>query len=379
MEIDSLARKTTPSAKLAHRPPFRVLCIEGGGMRGIYSASYLDALMTRYSDTRKVTHIDLGKAFQLICGTSTGAILACALAADVRMSNVIDLYRNEGPKIFPEKVPSAFTKILWQFGRRPALNRAGAAALKAALTAQLKAMKLIDIWNERGIGLAIPAVEMSRHRSWVFKTPHLENSKHRDDDYTLVDVCMATTAAPVFRSVAWLPNPKMQGGHAFVDGGLWANNPILVGLTDALELTKPGDAIEIFCLGTCPPPSGDQITPALVDRGYKEWRFGADAAAVSISAQQYAFDHIARMMGKHTGRELSIIRFPHGDIAGAMLSHLDLDETSKASMDALVQQGQTDAYEALSACGDEKSEIGRAIDGLLREAPESKAKRGKDV
>ena len=358
-------------AAISKKPtrPYRVLSLDGGGMRGIYSAAYLQLLLTRYAGIREVARIDFGKAFDLICGTSTGAILACAVAADIDLTKVISLYADKGSAIFPEKVPSSTGRILLQLPRRSGLNHRGADALRKALTAELKNTKVIDIWRDRKIALAIPAVEMSRHASWVFKTPHLKNSKHRDDGYTLVDVCMASTAAPVFRSLEYLKNPDTPGGHVFVDGGLWANSPVLVGLIDALEMTKPGERIEIFCLGTCPPPSGDQIPEDGVDWGMKEWRMGADAASVGISAQQFAYDHMARMLAAHTGRDVKIWRFPHGDVPGKMLAHLDLDETSAEAMQALVQHGQTDAYQALSACGNSGSELGKAIDALLREAP----------
>ena len=75
---------------------------------------------------------------------------------------------------------------------------------------------------------------MSQHRSWVFKTPHLATTtNHRDDRTRLVDVCMATTAAPVYRSIAIVDHADggVEGCRAFVDGGLWANNPVLVGLS----------------------------------------------------------------------------------------------------------------------------------------------------
>ena len=95
--------------------------------------------------------------------------------------------------------------------------------LRKALTAKLKDQTIEGIYADRGIGLAIPAVEMSQHRSWVFKTPHLKDTtSHRDDNYKLVDVCLATTAAPVYRSMAAVDHPdNMNGGYnVFVDGGL---------------------------------------------------------------------------------------------------------------------------------------------------------------
>jgi hypothetical protein len=39
--------------------------------------------------------------------------------------------------------------------------------------------------------------------------------------------------------------------EASMDEGLWANNPVLIGLIDALDLTEPGQEIQIFSLGTC--------------------------------------------------------------------------------------------------------------------------------
>ena len=350
---------------------YRVLGVEGGGMRGIYSAAYLQALLTSYQKTRRCGRIDLGKAFDLIAGTSTGAIVASALAANIPMDHVIKLYREAGPKVFPEKVPSSFFGAVRQMPVRSRINAKGAAALEAALVEALKGVTIGEIWKERGIALAFPAVEMSHHRAWVFKTPHLANSKDRDGNFTLVQACMATSAAPVYRSLYRVKNPDGEGYYTFVDGGLWANNPILVGLIDALGMTQSGDHIELFCLGTCPPPSGDQIGPNDVDRGMIAWRFGADVPVVSISAQQFAYDHMARMLSGFVDRKVSIVRLPTGEVPPSLQAHLALDETSSASLDALVSHANTDAHIALSQAGDAKNINGLLIDNLFRTAPEA--------
>lgn len=344
-------------------------------MRGIYSAAYLEMLVSKYMGIRKVEGLDLGKGFDLICGTSTGAILACAIAWGVDLDKVVELYRKKGPQIFPERVPGTLMGFIGQWRRRRGLNKRGAKALENALDAELKGVTVRRLWEERGIGLAVPAVEMGRHRPWVFKTPHLPNSRDRDGGYTLTQVCLASTAAPVFRSMAWLPNFDTHGAHVFVDGGLWANSPVLVGLIDALELTTHGDAIEIFCLGTCPPPSGDIVTSEDdTHRGFKEWRLGADAAGVGISAQQYAYENMVLMLGRHVDRKVRVVRFPRGDVQASLLAHLALDETRGESMNALVAQAQTDAYEALSVSGRADDEVGKAIDTLFRSLPEKRKK-----
>jgi uncharacterized protein len=105
--------------------------------------------------------------------------------------------------------------------KRRAAVAAGTASLRAALTDKLKEKTLGQIYAERGIALAIPAVELSQHRGWVFKTPHLKGTNHRDDNYTLVDVCLAISAAPIYRSLAAVDHPDGGGGfNVFVDGGL---------------------------------------------------------------------------------------------------------------------------------------------------------------
>ena len=350
--------------------PLRVLSVDGGGMRGLYTAAYLSALEQRYAATRNEAGLDIGKGFDLIVGTSTGAIIACAVAAGISLARIAALYREHGPEIFPLKLPEkASVNLAWQVCKRSRYLKAGAAALEEALHAELGDITLGDIWRDRQIALAVPAVEMSRYHSWVFKTPHLANSKHRDDSYKLVDVCLATTAAPIYRSMAQIENPDTLGHHVFVDGGLWANNPVLVSLIDALGMTAPGDRIELFCLGTCPRPEGELIGHDGLDRGLGEWRFGGGVVTLALSAQEFAFDNMARMIGHHVDRDCQIVRFPHGKVPADIMKYLDLDETSTAAMNALVSQAQTDLYETLSRCGDPSDHEGQLLDTLLNDLP----------
>ncbi len=348
----------------------RVLSVDGGGMRGMYTAAYLSALEQRYAVTRNEAGLDIGKGFDLIVGTSTGAIIACAVAAGIPLGRISALYRGHGPEIFPLKLPEKVgVDLAWQVCKRPRFLKAGAAVLEETLHAELGDITLGDIWRDRQIALAVPAVEMSRYHSWVFKTPHLANSKHRDDSYKLVDVCLATTAAPIYRSMARIQNPDTLGHHVFVDGGLWANNPVLVSLIDALGMTAPGDRIEIFCLGTCPRPEGELIDHDGLDRGLGEWRFGGGVLTLALSAQEFAFDNMARMIGHHVDRDCQIVRFPHGKVPADIMKYLDLDETSTAAMNSLVSQAQTDVYETLSRCGDPSDHEGQLLDALLNDLP----------
>ena len=347
----------------------RVLSIDGGGMRGLYTSVYLSSLVRRYAVTRKATGLDIGKGFDLITGTSTGAIIACALAAGVPLDRVSTLYQKHGAEVFPLKLPGSIIRMMCQIRKRRRCLKAGAVALENTLRDVLDETTLSGVWQDRQIAVAIPVVEMSRHHSWVFKTPHLPNTKHRDDGYKLVDVCLAATAAPVYRSMTRIENPDTSGHHVFVDGGLWANNPVLVGLIDAMEMTSSGDRIEIFCLGTCPRPEGELIGADSLDRGFAEWRFGGGVVALGLDAQEFAFDNMARIIGRHVNRDCHIVRFPHGKIPADIMKYLDLDETAPAALEALVAQAQADVNETLSRCGDARNLDGQLLNTLLNSLP----------
>ena len=351
--------------------PLRVLSIDGGGMRGIYSAAFLSGLIELFARERGVTKLDFGKGFDLIVGTSTGAIIGCAAAIGEPMESVVRLYEQHGPAIFPVRLPDDW-RVISQLKTRPRHLKNGEQALREALKAVLGERTIADVYGERGIALAIPAVEMGQQRAWVFKTSHLGG--HRDDKFSLVDVCLATSAAPIFRSLAAIEaSTDSLGGHlVFADGGLWANNPVLVALIDALRMAELGRPIEIYALGTCPRPEGEQIDADDVHRGLWEWKFGGKALQLSLSAQESAFDHMARMLGNilgDLGRSVTVIRFPNGRVPPDTLQFLDLDDTRPEAIKRLKAQARADVSVTKSACDDPNNPEGRLIAALLRDLP----------
>lgn len=333
-------------------PPLRVLSLDGGGMRGTYTATYLDRVASAFARRRGVEALDIGGAFDLIVGTSTGGIIACALAAGIPLSEIVRLYAEQGHAIFSRRLPTRIPGVANDVFRRPAALATGTTALRTALEAKLGGTTLGEIYRSRRIALAIPAVEMGQHRGWVFKTPHLPGTNNRDDNCTLVDVCLATSAAPIYRSLAVLEHPDRddEGFNVFVDGGLWANNPVLVGLIDALDLTEPGREIHVFCLGTCPMPAGEQVERTAVHRGLPEWKFGGEAAGLAIDAQQFAFDHMAKKLARHLDRDCTVIRFPSETVPATLIPYLGLDETRPVAIQALVNQARSDADMTNSKC-----------------------------
>jgi hypothetical protein len=352
--------------------PYRVLSLDGGGTRGIYTAAFLDRLLDQHARRTGRGPLDLGLGFDLIVGTSTGAIVGCAAAVGVPMVQVVRLYREHGRAIFPHRITGRASVLHRAFaGRR--YVREGDKALRQALTEVLGTTTMIDVYRDRGISLSIPAVRMSNHKAWVFKkTPR---SGVRDDNYPLVDVCLATSAAPIYRSLAEIDEPNGSGvKQVFADGGLWANNPIMVGLTDALTVAAPDQPIEIFSLGTCPRPEGEHVTGDAAHRSMMEWRFGADVAPLGIAAQEFAYDNMARLLANamsQCGRQVRRVRFPNREVPAGMMPFLGLDDARDEAMDRLVAQAHTDADLTRSNCDDPRNGEGAMIRALLDDLPDA--------
>lgn len=361
----------TPAEHQRPERPYRVLSLDGGGMRGIYTGAFLARLTDQFARIRGESALDLGRGFDLITGTSTGAIVGCALAVGRPMSEVVALYRDHGPKIFPHRIAGK-ASAAFRATQGSRYVRQGDKALRKALQDVLSDTTMLDVYRGRGISLSVPAVLMSTHRAWVFKkTPR---SGVRDDFYPLVDVCMATSAAPIYRSLAAIDDPNTPGGpkQIFADGGLWANNPIMVGLVDALTITAPDRPIEIFSLGTCPRPEGDHLDAETAHRSMLDWSLGADVAPLSISAQEFAFDHMARLLANaisDCGRPIRRVRFPNKAVPASMMPYLGLDDTRPEAMDRLIHQAHTDADLTKSACDDRNSAEGAMILRLMNDLP----------
>ena len=365
-----------PSAVV--KEPLRVLCLDGGGMRGIYTAAYLCFLAEAFAKKRGLkTKLDIGSGFDLICGTSTGAIIGCALALGIDLGQVVRLYRENGPTIFQRRLPGksgskllGIASLAFDIFKRPKALAAGEKALRSALAKQFGDASLGEVYNSRKIALAIPAIDLGQHQSWVFKTPHLPGTNHRDDKYTLVDICLATSAAPLYRSLAAIyDQTNLASFSVFVDGGLWANNPVLVGLIDALQMVEPGQRIEIYCLGTCSLPAGEDTAKVKLYRGLWDWKFGGEAASLAIDAQMFAYTHMAQMLSRYVRNPCEVIQFPSEQVPAALMGYLDLDETRDEAAQALIKQANSDANFTNSRCNDPQDRAGYLVNQLFMKIP----------
>jgi len=211
------------------RDVFQVLALHGGGIHGVATAAYL-ADLEEYSESHIRDHFDL------LVGTSTGGIIALALSLGIPARQVETLYRENGGEIFRPRVPfipTGIAKYLWSpYDQEPLCE-----LLRETLGSETR---LKDAESR----LCIPAVNITTGRNEVFKTPHLDIYT-RDPEQKMWRVGAATAAAPTYFSPVKIPDRGW-----YVDGGLWANAPIEVGIAEGREIGHSLDNIEVLSVGT---------------------------------------------------------------------------------------------------------------------------------
>ena len=209
---------------------FYILALDGGGARGIYPACVL-------ANVERNLGRPIKACFDLITGTSTGAIIAGAAATGVKMSVVVDLFDKEAPQVF-HKRQSIRGLVRSKYARPP---------LERLVKEYLPRQQLGKISKP----LLITSSDISTGGVHVFKSKHLDELGEqylRDRDVLLSDAVLASCAAPTYF------DPMQVGEYLLADGGLWANNPSIIAVTEAVsKFKRPIEQVYILSIGTGKP------------------------------------------------------------------------------------------------------------------------------
>ena len=206
---------------------FHILALDGGGTRGIYTAQLL-AKIEQALGTRIKT------CFDLIAGTSTGAIIAGAAVSDIPMQEIVELFETETPYIFRRRwyrIPLFLSKYPDQ-------------KLAEIIAKHLPATSLGEITSP----LMITSSEIAKSEVHIFRSDYGDRDSEiapTGKDVNLRDAILASCAAPTFFA------PKSVDNLLLADGGLWANNPSTVAFTEALSVFgKEAQEIRMLSVGT---------------------------------------------------------------------------------------------------------------------------------
>jgi len=158
---------------------------------------------------------------------------------------------------------------------------------------------------------------------------------------------MASSAAPIILPLAKVNDPNIKGAHTYyADGGLWANNPVLIGLIEALEMSDLDQPIEIVTIGTCSPPRGTVIEGSENSMGLYAWRGGVNVLDLSMDAQSSGYEYMAHHFAKQCRKlkkEITVERIDHSPPSSDQARLLSLDNASESACQVLIGRGLTDA------------------------------------
>lgn len=252
---------------------FQILSLDGGGVRGLFSAAILAAV----EEDLGITIVD---HFDLVAGTSTGGIIALGLGLGLRPRDIVEFYLKHSKAIFrsPAGIGTLRHWIRAKYSTDP-------------LTKALREVLGDRLFGESSKRLVIASYNVGEDDVYLFRTPHDERLR-RDYRVPAWKVALATSAAPTY-----FPACREVDQARLIDGGVWANNPTMVALVEAVGTLKvPLEQVAIMSIGTY-----DAVTKRhrRVDRGGKlAWLRDNAAIDVILRAQSIGINkHVGFLLG----------------------------------------------------------------------------------
>lgn len=232
--------------------PYRILSIDGGGIRGILSIGLLERL--------EEAHPGFLKMVDLFAGTSTGGILALGLAAGIPTEQIRELYELRGPVVFADNllddIMDLGNLIGAQYSLEPLRNELET-IFGGMILAELPKRVLISSFD-----LDNNPQDPRKVRTWKPKFFHNYPGPKGDGDQRIADVALRTSTAPTYF-------PIYQG---YIDGGVVAGNPAMPALAQALEKSTGSQNLEdivLLSVGTGHNPR--YLTSQNGDWGLAQW------------------------------------------------------------------------------------------------------------
>jgi patatin-like phospholipase/acyl hydrolase len=241
----------TPKRKTVKRETkkkFRILSIDGGGIRGILPGQILVALeeILGQRDHRHTARI--ADYFDMIVGTSTGGILVCCYLAPRAQGRRPKFSAQEAVNLYLDRGGDVFSLSIMQRIRSAggyADETYNAQGLEDALGDYFGDLKLSDLLRP----CLLTAYDIERRKAHFFRQHRAR--RLASADFLVRDAARATSAAPTYFEASHVQSQANES-FALIDGGLFANNPALCGYAEARTLPKQPRAKDmvILSLGT---------------------------------------------------------------------------------------------------------------------------------
>jgi len=307
--------------------------MDGGGYLGLATAAFIEET-ERHFDS--MCH----ERFDMFCGTSTGAIIALALASGMSGKEIASLYQDFGGKVFNNPFPGS---RLLRTARGIVVARYSNKALRKALTDAFGDMTLGDL-RAKNKSVLVAAFCVTTGKPRVFKTNH-SSDLTRDDGYLVRDIALASAAAPVYLPVVKLQSPTTKCEEWYCDGGVFANHPALLGYAEAVSHLEV-DPREIYVLSLSTPRADlaerastrNIVQQFLLSRGLISW--GTKLAGVMIaSTSMIAHETLRRILAWQPEAGARYVRIELQKPSG-----VDMDIATPKATETLRQIGFDQAF-----------------------------------
>jgi len=271
----------------------RVLAIDGGGIRGVIPARILVHIEEILREVSRNEKAKISDYFDLVAGTSTGGILTALILAPepgYSATDMVKLYVDYGADIFTR---SAMTRLIDRNGLfRPLYQHE---AIEKILEDYLGDLKISEL--ERPC--LIPTYNIETGEATFISS--IEILKNPKSDRFVRDVIRATTAAPTYFA------PIRKQNDAFIDGGMFANNPALCAYIEATKFPSEPQAqdIMILSLGT---GSIDRHYPYESARRWGRMGWIRPALEIYSSAASQTVNHQLEMLYMNKDQEKNYLR-----------------------------------------------------------------------
>jgi patatin-like phospholipase/acyl hydrolase len=227
--------------------PFKILSIDGGGIRGVFPAMILTLLENELKNSGRPDW-KIRDHFNLICGTSTGGILGIALSLGIPAEEIYKMYLENAGTIFGKK-----KSVLMSFMRSAHDRKPLESIIRRTFQDYFdgKDPRIDDGQTP----LCIPVYDLLNGAGSVIKTRHHEKYT-RDYHIPAYQAALATSAAPTYfdpysAKYGLIDSKVNRSLTNRVDGGVIANNPALIGIYEAIEaFDQPLSSIRLLSLGT---------------------------------------------------------------------------------------------------------------------------------
>lgn len=210
----------------------RVVSFDGGGMRGLASAHVGAAIESKSGP--------LAERADLLAGTSTGGIIALGLAKGLPAAGLVDLYRQNGARIFSRSVEHELATLGGADG--PKYTDEGIHAVLYEFFGN-------SMLSEAKTDVLVTSYDAATDTARFFKSWTLEDAATH-----MATAARATSAAPTYFDPLHLMwpttgDPSKLFAELLIDGGVCANNPAACAWADAVKLW-PGEEITVISIGT---------------------------------------------------------------------------------------------------------------------------------